>query len=59
VDLTEWKISFGRPGRRRMDITDRIDLTVEYLMMQSGLYLLGIGPRECENEYHCILDTNQ
>jgi hypothetical protein len=42
-----------------MDRTERIDLTVEDFMMQSGMYLLGIGPRECENEYHCILDTNQ
>jgi len=42
-----------------MDRTDRIDLTVEDLMMQSGLYWLGIGYRECENEYHRVFDTNQ
>ena len=48
-----------RPGRRRMDRTDRIDLTVEDFMMQIGLCWIGIGPRECENEYHCILDTIQ
>jgi hypothetical protein len=28
-------------------------------MMQSGLHWIGIGSRECENEHHCKLDTNQ
>ena len=59
MDLPEWKITFLRPGRRRMLRSDRFVITVENLMMQSGLYWIGIGPRECKNEYHCILDTNQ
>jgi hypothetical protein len=42
-----------------MDRTDRFDLKVEYLKMQPGLAWLGIGSRECENEYQCILDTKQ
>jgi hypothetical protein len=42
-----------------MDRTDRIDVTVEDLMMQSGLHWLGIGSRKCENEYHCMLGSNQ
>ena len=57
MDLSEWKITCGRPERRRMDRTDRIDLTVEDFIKQIELYLLGVEPRECE--YHCILDTNQ
>ena len=48
-----------RPGRRWTDRINRIDLTVEDFMKQSELYWLGIVPRECEDEYHCILDTNQ
>jgi len=59
VEIPACKTTFGRPGRRWMDRTDRIVLTVEDLMMQSGLYLLGIGSRECESEYHCIFDTSQ
>ena len=49
MELCEWKITLGRSGRRRMDRTDRIDLTVKDLMIQSGLHLLGIGSRQCEN----------
>jgi len=59
VDLPEWKITFLSRGPRRMVRSDRFVITVEDLMMQSGLCWIGIGSRECENEYHCILDTNQ
>jgi hypothetical protein len=34
-----------------MDCTDRIDLVVEDLKMQTGLGWLGIENRKCENEY--------
>ena len=51
--------NFGRPGRRRKDSSDRIDITVEDPMMQSGLHWLGLGTRECENEHHCKFDTDQ
>ena len=27
--------------------------------MQSGLHWLGVWSRDCENEYHFILDTTQ
>ena len=59
MEISACKTTFGRPGRRRMDRTDRIVLTVEDLMKQSGLCWIGIGSRECKNEYHSILDTNQ
>jgi len=59
VEISACKITFVRPGRRWMDRTYRFDLTVEDLKMQTGLVWLGIGSREGENEYHCMLDTNQ
>jgi len=34
------KTTFERPELRRMDRTDRIDLTVEDLVMKIGLYWL-------------------
>jgi hypothetical protein len=41
VEIAVGKITFGRPGCRSMDRTDRIDLTVEDLIMQTGLPDLG------------------
>jgi hypothetical protein len=59
MEISAFKTLFGRPGRERMYRTDRIDLTVEDLMNQFGLYCLRIGSGECENECHFKLDTNQ
>jgi len=42
-----------------MERTDRSGLTVEDLMMQTGLHRFGIGSRKCESEHHCNLDINQ
>ena len=53
--ISAFKTTFWRPGRR----TDRVNLTVEDLMFQTGLDWLEIGSREYENECHSILDTTQ
>jgi hypothetical protein len=57
MEISACKSPFGRPGRRRLDRTDRIDLTVGDLMMQTGLHWLGIGSSECENEHHCKFEN--
>jgi len=42
-----------------MGRTERTGLTVDDLMMQTGLHWLGIGSRLYDNEYLFKLETNQ
>ena len=59
VQVSACRIRFDIPGRRRMDRTDRIDLTVEDMIMRTGWRRFGICCSKFEKEHQSKFDTNQ
>ena len=59
VEVSACRIRFGIPGPRRMDGTDRIDLTVEDMIIQTVLQRFGICSSKFEKEHQSKFDTNQ